>query len=125
MLSLPMLLFAILSYFCLRALVKKYAKLAGIVGKLKKALFFNIFIRSTIIAFLSLCVTANFGGMFNSDSAGKPANYPMMIILSAVIGAGYFLATYVEVQELERETTRALIGSAYQGLRTRYKGTMM
>jgi len=125
MISLPMLLFAILGFLCLRAGVKKYPKLAGIVAKLKKALFFSIFIRSTIIAYLSLCVTANFGGMFNSDSNSKKANYPVMIVLSLIIGAGYFLATYVEKQELDRDSTQALIGSAYQGVRTRYKGTMI
>jgi len=58
MISIPMLIIAILAYLCLRALVKRYTKLKGIVAKIKKMLFFSIMIRGIIIAYLSLCVTA-------------------------------------------------------------------
>jgi len=52
----------------------------------------------------------------------EPPNYPIMVLLSAVIGACFFLAYFVEKQELDRESTLALIGSAYQGVKTRASG---
>jgi hypothetical protein len=48
-----------------------------------------------------------------------------MCFLSSVIAAGFFLANYVEKQELDRSSTQELIGSAYQGVKTRNTGTMM
>jgi hypothetical protein len=56
--SIPLLILAILGFFCLRACAKKYTKVQSIVDKLKKILFFNLVLRSLLIAFLSLCVTA-------------------------------------------------------------------
>jgi hypothetical protein len=48
----------------------------------------------------------------------------MMVFISAVIAAAFYLSKYVEKQELDRESTRALIGSAYQGVKTRSDDTM-
>jgi hypothetical protein len=48
----------------------------------------------------------------------------MMCFISLVIAGGFFLANFVEKQELDRTTTQALIGSAYQGVKTRTTGTM-
>ena len=65
MISLPALILAILGFFALRALAKRYkAKLQPIVDKISKALFFSIFIRSTIIVYVSLCVSAKYGSLF-------------------------------------------------------------
>jgi hypothetical protein len=62
--SIPMLGLAVTAFFVLRCLAKKYPKLQAIVDKIKKILFFNIIIRSVLIAYLSLCVGANFGAPF-------------------------------------------------------------
>jgi hypothetical protein len=105
MISVPALGIAICTYFTLAAAVKKYIKLQGIVAKIKKALFFSIFIRSILISYLSLCVTANFGATFYQEVDGGKPNYPLMCFISLVIAAGYFLANYVEKQELDRTTT--------------------
>ena len=64
MVSVPALILTFLVYFCLAAAVKKYTKLQTVVDKIKKMLFFSIFIRSILISYISLCVTANFGAPF-------------------------------------------------------------
>lgn len=119
MISLPALVLAILGFFALRALAKKYkAKLQPIVDKLSKALFFSIFIRSTIIAYVSLCVSAKYGSLFYQESKDEPLNTPFALIVCAVIAATFHLAFYVEKEELDSEETTMRIGSAYQGLKT-------
>jgi hypothetical protein len=47
-----------------------------------------------------------------------------MVLLSFTIALAYFLANYVEKQELDRTSTQVLIGSAYQGIKTRTTSTM-
>ena len=94
------------------------------MAKIKKMLFFSIFIRSILIAYLSLCVTANFGAAFSEEPSGDPPNYPVICFLSLVISAGFFLANFVEKQELDRSSTQELFGSAYQGIKTRTTSTM-
>lgn len=94
------------------------------MDKIKKALFFSIFIRSILIGYLAFCVTANFGAAFFQEPDGEPPNYPVMVFLGANISMAFFLANYVEKQELDRSSTQSMFGSAYQGIKTRTVGTM-
>jgi hypothetical protein len=122
--TIPAFILVIVFYLIIKAAVKKYTKLQTIMAKIKKMLFFSIFIRSVLITYLSLCVTANFGAAFYKEPSGDPPNYPIICFLSLVISTGFFLANFVEKQELDRSTTQELFGSAYQGIKTRTTSTM-
>ena len=65
LLPIPFLILAVAGYYLLKCIKKSCpSKMEAVVEKVKKILFFNIFIRYAMVSYLSLCITTNFGAIF-------------------------------------------------------------
>lgn len=123
--TIPLLILGLIVLVFLIWASKKYVRLANLVTKIKKALFFNLFIRAMIVSYISKCVSARFGSLYELHDTDKSINYPVALYLCVVIAACYLLALYVEPQELEMSRSKEIYGSIYQAVRTRNTKTML
>ena len=87
-------------------------------------LFFRSMIRAMIIAYLSLCVAAHYGSLFYVEGEDDSINVPMALLVSAVIAASFFMAFFIESDELECPGNKLRFDEAYKGLKTEKAITM-
>jgi hypothetical protein len=81
----------------------KSAKFRGIVQKVEATLFWNTFIRISVVSYLSFCVSANLGAIFSveTESVNKdPKAYVFRLICILIITGSYWFATYTDPIDL-------------------------
>lgn len=113
MIMIPLLILGLGVFGLLLLASKRYLWAYNAVEKIKKALFFNMFLRPVIVSYLAMCVSANYGSLWETGVEEKSFNFPVAAYLSAVITGCVGMAVYVEPMELEMSSTRAKFGTMY------------
>jgi len=89
-----------------------------ILEKVKKAVFWGIFLRMMIVTYLSMVIATNIGRLFKLDHF-KDTNLVLLVYITAVIqGTGMFLY-YSEHIELSMPSMQDKFGTLYNELRTK------
>jgi len=110
-----------------KRLFKKSEKFRGIVKKIENKLFYSMPLRTSIISFLSFCVSAKFGAIFSLRNeeekiGGKEFVFRLLCIL--IITGSYWFVKYVEPLELQMTAFKTSFGTLYQNLKLKEEMTM-
>ena len=85
-------------------------------------------LRTSIVSYLSFCVSANFGALFSiekEESFKEPKAYVFKLITISVIAFSYWFAKYVDPIDLQVASFKASWGTMYQNLDVKRENAML